>query len=109
MPEIIVWPESWSNPDGDSSDEPIFLVTVDGVHCPIEEPTHDDFSENRIYYSHKINAAGLDYEIAISIFEQKCVFVNGPFEAGKNDISVFRQKLKHKLLETREKTGIKHK
>ena len=108
MDEVIVWPESWANPDAESQDEPIFLFTVDGVHCLIEEPTHDDFSENKNYYSHKFHAAALDYEVVIAIFEQKCVAIHGPYEAGKNDLSVFRQKLKEKLLKKREATGIKH-
>ena len=106
--EVIVWPDTWSNPDSEFDTEPIFLFTVDGVHCPIDEPTHEEWDQNKKYYSHKTNSAALDYEVVISVYEQKCVFINGPFPAGTNDISVFRQKLKDKLLKTREQTGIPH-
>lgn len=109
-PEIIVWPERWSNPDNQQDDAPetIFIITVDGVHCPIEEPTHNDFSENTIYYSHKFNSAALDYEIALSVYEDKCVWASGPYPAGKNDISVFRHRLKDKISESRQKSGVDH-
>lgn len=106
--EIIVWPSSWENPDKEDGEQTIFVITVDGTHCPILEPTHEDFSENSKFYSHKLHGAGLDYEIALSIFEQKCVWARGPFPAGKNDISIFRHKLKDKLLRAREHSGVAH-
>lgn len=107
-PEIIVWPERWDNPDSDCDDETIFIITVDGVHCPIEEPTHDTFSENTQFYSHKFKSAALDYEIGMSVFEDNCVWVAGPYPAGKNDISIFRHKLKQKILDSREASGVNH-
>ena len=48
-------------------------------------------SKNPKYYSHKFKQAGLNYEIAISIFESKLVWVNGPFKASEHDIAVFRK------------------
>jgi len=105
--EVIMWPTSWANPDGDSNDEPIFIITVDGVHCQIEEPTLESFDENRKYYSHKFNGPALDYEIAMSVFAQKCVWINGPFPAGTSDLKVFRQGLKQKIEDARA-SGIKH-
>jgi len=76
--EVILWPGNWGNPDSDSDDETIFIITVDGVHCEIEEPTLDSFSDIEKHYSHKFNEPALDYEIGISIFTQKCVWINGP-------------------------------
>ena len=107
-PEVIVWPEFWYNPDSGCLDEPIFIFTVDGVHCRIEEPTHADFSENTKFYSHKFKQAAVDYEVVISVHEQKCVFINGPFEAGKPDITIFRHSLKKKLLKARETMGVQY-
>lgn len=105
-PDVIFWPESWGNPNNSQDDtETIFIITVDGVHCPIEEPTLKDFSENRKFYSHKSNGPALDYEIAISIFTQQCVWAKGPYAAGTNDITVFRDRLKQKMKETRERSG----
>ena len=107
-PEIILWPASWGNPDSENNDQTIFIITVDGVHCRIEEPTHESFSENTKYYSHKFKSAALDYEIGVSIFEDKIVWVAGPYEAGKPDITIFRHKLKQKILDSREASGVNH-
>ena len=83
----IVWPEHW---DSGADDVPYFILTVDGVHCQIEEPKHPTLSKNPAFWSHKYNAAGLGYEIGIAIFEKKVVWLKGPFRAGKPDISVFK-------------------
>lgn len=104
-PEIIEWPEWWGNPENPDAGETDFTITVDGTHCRIEEPNLESFKEQRKYYSHKFKTAGLDYEVALSIFEQKCVWVAGPYPAGKNDISIFRHRLKQKMLDTRAKGG----
>ena len=100
-PEIIVWPTHWGNPNSGTNDETIFIITVNGTHCPINEPTHPEFSDNTKFYSHKFKSAGLNYEVALSIYNNKCVWINGPFPAGDNDILVFRSKLKAKMLEAR--------
>jgi SRSO17 transposase len=43
------------------------------------------------WYSKKFNKAGLTYELAVALFSNKIVWVNGPFPAGQNDIRVFRK------------------
>jgi hypothetical protein len=80
--ELIQWPADW----GDR----IFTVTVDGVHFRIQEPPHPTYKRDKQYFSHKFGRAGLDYEIAISIFESKGVWVNGPFKAGRHDVKIFK-------------------
>ena len=93
----IFWPLHW-NPDClGSAKETMFVITVDGVHCKIQEPMHGRYSKNPKFYSHKFKQAGLAYEVAMSIFEDKCVWINGPFPAGKNDMSIFRASLKEAL------------
>jgi hypothetical protein len=88
--DVIVWPEDW----GDD----IWIVTVDGTHCWIEEPTHPDWSQDSKFYSHKYNKAGVNYELGISIAWSRLVWMNGPFKAGKSDVSIFRDYgLKDKL------------
>jgi len=72
----------------------------------IDEPTFDDFSENKKFYSHKFHTAGLDYEVALSIFEPKCVWVAGPYPAGTNDITIFRHKLMQKMMDARAESGV---
>jgi len=81
--ELIQWPADWG--------ERIFTVSVDGVHFRIEEPLHPTYKRDKQYFSHKFGRAGLDYEIAISIFESKVVWINGPFKAGKHDVRIFKE------------------
>lgn len=108
-PEIIVWPGVWDNwEDPDNEEETIFAITVDGKHCPIQEPTVESFEESRKYFSHKYNGPGLDYEIAISTFSQQCVWVSGPYKAGCPDITVFRDGLKQRLQESRDASGVQY-
>lgn len=53
-----------------------------------------------MWYSHKINAAGLRYEIAVSIQRAQIVSVNGPWPAGSyTDVKIFREGLKTLLLD----------
>lgn len=108
--EIVYWPKSWNNADNphDKVTQTIFIITVDGSHFRILEPTHDDFSENTQYYSHKFKQAAYDYEIAISIFENRVVWAAGPYPAGRNDITIFRHKLKDKILESRGQNNVLH-
>jgi hypothetical protein len=108
LPEIIYWPDQWINPDNPNSGQTIFIITVDGTHCRIQEPTLASFVDNQKFYSHKFHSAGLNYEVALSIFEQRCVWIAGPYPAGTNDITVFRHGLKQKMLEAREASGIDH-
>lgn len=106
--EIIVWPSWWGDTDSDLNDETIFIITVDGAHFRIEEPTHENFSENTIYYSHKFKQAALDYEVAVSIYTNDIVWAAGPYPAGVNDITIFRKHLKGKIAESRQASGINH-
>ena len=65
-------------------------------------------SKDPKYYSHKFNEAGLNYELGISIFENMLVWLNGPFEAGSPDITVFRTKgLKDKMPKGKKAIGDK--
>ena len=41
-------------------------------------------------HSHKFHAAGLGYELAISIYRNQLAWINGPFPASKHDITIFR-------------------
>ncbi len=52
----------------------------------MNEPKHPTMSKNPAFYSHKFGSAGLNYELGISVFENKLVWMNGPFKAGKPDI-----------------------
>mgnify|MGYP007080194443 CR=1 FL=1 len=92
--EKIVLPQHWNPTESPNANETTFTITVDGIHCRIFEPSHGRYSKNPEHYSHKFKQAGLGYEIALSVFENRCVWMNGPFPAGKNDVSIFRSALK---------------
>jgi hypothetical protein len=93
----IVWPD-------DNFGDDIWAVTVDGTHCWIREPQHPTWSQDPEYYSHKYNKAGLNYKLAMSISQNRLVWMNGPFKAGMNDITIFTKKgLKEKLRDTGKK------
>jgi hypothetical protein len=81
--KVIVWP----GPDEWGDD--IWIVTVDGTHCWIEEPTHPDWSQDKSFYSHKYNKAGVNYELGIAIACSRLVWMKGPFKAGKSDGKTF--------------------
>jgi hypothetical protein len=88
--EKIVWPK-------DNFGDDIYIITVDGTHCWIQEPQHPTWSQDSPYFSHKYGKAGLSYELGISISESKLVWMNGPFMVGKNDLQIFMKALKQKL------------
>jgi DDE superfamily endonuclease len=89
----ITWPTQWTqgHPDFCQADLPVFLLTVDGVHCRIEEPQHPTKSKDPSYYSHKFRTAGVDYELGLSVFNNKLVWINGPMKASRHDVTVFRR------------------
>ena len=72
-----------------------FFLSVEGTHCPIEEPR--PFSTK--WSSFKLGGKpGLNYEIGLSIHNSKLLWVNGPTPPGKyNDLQVFRRSLKNQL------------
>lgn len=95
----IVWPDHWNegHPQLHDDDTPIFLVSVDGVHCTTNEPIHPTLAKNPKFYSHKHNQAALTYELGVSVYENKLVWIKGPKPASKHDITVFREGLMHKI------------
>lgn len=95
----ITWPEEWEvAPDSAEFGQiPIFLVSVDGIHCLVNEPSHGTWSKNPDYYSHKFKRAGLAYEVAISVFMNRVVSINGPFPASVNDTTIFKGGVRKKI------------
>lgn len=89
----IVWPTRWM-PDHvhapNNNNIPVFLITVDGVHCRVQEPQHPTKSKDQTCYSHKFKQSGLNYELGLSVFDDSLVWMNGPFKASRHDITVFR-------------------
>jgi hypothetical protein len=72
----------------------IFFLSIDGTHCPINEPR--PFSTT--WSSHKFGgAAGVDYEIGLRVHESKVAWISGPYPAGTNDLTVFKDNLMNLL------------
>lgn len=69
------------------ADQDILIATIDGIHCQIYEPRTEP---SKTWYSHKLNKPGLTYELCIDLRRQNLVWINGPFKAGVNDITVAR-------------------
>ena len=69
----------------------VFLLTMDGVHCPIQEPS----PWSKVWSSHKLGGdVAVSYEIALRIDIPQLLSVNGPFPAEILDIDIFRNRLK---------------
>ena len=94
---------SW--PDNLYSDD-LWVLTVDGVHCWINEPRHPTWSQDPTYYSHKFNKAGLAYELGVSLTESRLIWMNGPFKAGTSDKKIFKEGGLKQRLEQFGKRGI---
>lgn len=82
-----------------------FFFSVDGTHCPIEEPK--PFST--MWSSHKFGgSAGLNYEIALRLDKPDLLWLYGPTPPGAyNDITVFKEMgLKEELRQFMEEYGV---
>ena len=82
--------------DNNENLEETFIISVDGIHCRVQEPRLDPSSK---WYSSKHHGAGLVYELGIAIWHNQLVWINGPFPCANNDWSVFKKKdgLKDKI------------
>lgn len=70
-----------------------FIVSVDGSHFQMNEPRDPHVCRNRTNYSHKSNAAGVNYEVAVALFLQRIVWIRGPMPASVNDSRAFKEGL----------------
>ena len=73
----------------------------------MNEPIHPVLGKNPKFYSHKFQQAALLYELACSIYENKLVWMRGPFNASRHDIKFCRYR-DEKAREKREKKKKKH-
>jgi len=84
--------------DAGLDDDCVFVMSVDGTHVRIQE--YKEFKKSQKYSSYKHGGhASFVYEIAVSIWRSKIVWVNGPFPAGKKDFEVFGWGLKQHIPE----------
>ena len=81
-----------------------WILSVDGTNCLINEPIHPELSMDPDYYSHKHHDAGFSYELGISLYESRLIWMNGPFKAHENDNGIFQS---HGLKEKLQQVGKK--
>jgi IS5 family transposase len=89
-PMKILWP-------ADNDWKTTFIISVDGTHAHINEPRDLLVKKNEKWYSHKHNSAGLNYEIAVSLFKSKIVHAKSGDPASFHDMTEFRMELKNKI------------
>ncbi|GAX21863.1 hypothetical protein FisN_30Hu064 [Fistulifera solaris] len=82
----IVWPSRFDDPASER-----FIITVDGTDFKCTEPQHDTLPIDRQFFSQKFNHGAVKYEVALSIFEPKCVWMNGPHPGGRHDLTILRE------------------
>ena len=72
-------------------------MTIDGTLCPFDEIyLHPTKTKDPKYFSFKHQRAGLLYEVALSIYEDRCVWINGPTPGVEtNDKGIFNRALRH--------------
>ena len=91
----IIWPERF-----DSQQAENFIISVDGVDFFAQEryeTPHPMYNIDTTYASHKYNKCAYKYEVAVSVFDSRVVWVNGPFKGGVHDLTMFRSGLKQKI------------
>ena len=84
MLQQIVWPDEWHTE---------FTISVDGVHCRFHELEDEELAKNPENYSHKYNGPGLAYELALSIFDNKLVWISDQHKPSKSDLAIWKEKL----------------
>ena len=88
----IVWEPRLDDPNSEK-----FIITVDGTDFKVREKKHPTLPVDTLQCSKKFNHGALKYEIALSVFRPKCVWISGPHRGGKHDLTIFREGLKAKM------------
>jgi hypothetical protein len=69
-----------------------FGISLDGVdHKKPETRQHPTEPYDPKECSHKMKHAAWRYEIGLSVFEDKCIHINGPKKAGRDEIGIFKE------------------
>ena len=95
--KVIVWPDEFSDLGGAK-----FIISVDCRDHKISEKKHPRYNVDQSFASKKHGKhAALKYELALSVWSDKIVWINGPFKATNHDITIFRKYgLKEKMIDT---------
>ena len=77
---------------GDWEEDEIFIGSVDGVNCRIQEVRKDPGSK---WFDYKSHGAGVGYELGISIRSGNLIWIRGPFTASTHDVTKLRGEEEH--------------
>lgn len=88
----IAWDDRLDDPNTE-----LFCISVDGKDFKCWERKHPELPIDPGMMSEKFRKAGWKYEIALSIWEPKVVWLYGPHRGGKHDMTIFRERLKNKM------------
>jgi len=89
----IVWEPFLDDPNSEQ-----YIITVDGTDLRRWEPqTHERYNRDPKQMSHKHKRAAGKFEIALSVFRPKVVWMSGPYRGGKGDREIFREGLMKKI------------
>ena len=70
---------------------------MDGVQFTFHEVKHPTLSKDPDYFAHKLNGPGLGYELALSIYESKLIWIRKNKKTSDIDRETYRAKLKKKI------------
>jgi len=74
-----------------------FIISVDGVHCRFDELKHPTLSKDPAMFSHKFNGPGFAYELALHVYDNRLVWMNGPKKAKNDDYKIYKSALRGKI------------
>ena len=78
-------------PTPDEWDEVKMCLSIDGTHAKTNEPRDDEMRRNPKNYSFKHNFAGLNYQIAVHMFEERICFANTGDPGSVHDMTAMRK------------------
>ena len=82
-------------PSHHGADPDVIYFSVDGTDCKCDEPhNHPRYPIDTKMRSEKFNKAGWKYLVAMTVHKSQIVAVHGPFKAGSNELSLFREHIK---------------
>jgi hypothetical protein len=89
----IYWDPVLDDPNSET-----FVITIDGTDKKMWEPTsHPRYNVDKGVFSKKFAHAAQTFEIGLSIYRNKIVWISGPHRAGKGDLVIFREGLKYMI------------
>ncbi|KAL3937649.1 MAG: hypothetical protein SGARI_002041 [Bacillariaceae sp.] len=84
----IVWP---------ANIEDIMFGSVDGTHTSNNEPRHPTMRKDPKNYSHKFKMPGLNHEVVLDLWTNRCIHVKTADKASVHDLTAFRMELQGKI------------